>query len=231
MPSGVYIRTEKHKEITRNGILNFYKNGGVSGMKNKKHTRETKEKQSNSHIDFFKNGGIAGMANKKHTEEVKLKMSIDRTGIKYPNRKSPPPFSEIHKNNISNGLIGNKNCIGRKPWNIGLTKETNKIMMELSNNQKGKKRPYMSGKNHHGYKGGIAEKQTLEYKEKTAGRKKPEQCDVCGEIRTICFDHDHITEKFRGWICHRCNLVLGHVKDSSELLIKLSEYIKNSKKQ
>src|SRR3990167_9000853 len=46
----------------------------------------------------------------------------------------------------------------------------------------------------------------LQRKEKIAGRKRAEFCDVCGSDgkkhkNGICFDHDHETNKFRGWIC------------------------------
>lgn len=63
--------------------------------------------------------------------------------------------------------------------------------------------------------------------EKIAGRKRPEQCEICGAIGKICFDHDHNTGKFRGWICTRCNLVLGLVKDNAELLDAINKYISN----
>src|SRR3989304_5351286 len=69
--------------------------------------------------------------------------------------------------------------------------------------------------------------QTLEKKEKLAGRKKPEQCDICGAFgrdfrKGLCFDHDHKTGNFRGWICMRCNLAIGLAKDNSELLIAMA---------
>jgi recombination endonuclease VII len=63
-----------------------------------------------------------------------------------------------------------------------------------------------------------------------AGRPKPDACEVCGsneqyEHIGICFDHDHATGKFRGWLCAKCNLVLGLVSDSKERLIKLISYL------
>ena len=63
------------------------------------------------------------------------------------------------------------------------------------------------------------------------GRKVPEQCELCGAFggefkKGLYFDHDHKTGKFRGWICIRCNFALGMVKDNSELLLKMSEYVK-----
>ena len=77
------------------------------------------------------------------------------------------------------------------------------------------------------YKGGRKEtlKKLIQEKEKIAGRKKPEQCEICGAFGKICFDHNHETGEFRGWICKRCNTVLGFVKDDSELLVKLSKYL------
>src|ERR1700722_4580616 len=51
--------------------------------------------------------------------------------------------------------------------------------------------------------------------EAKATRKKPTFCEACGTPeavvgRTLCFDHDHATGLFRGWLCFNCNLVLGH---------------------
>ena len=59
-----------------------------------------------------------------------------------------------------------------------------------------------------------------------AGRPKPETCEICNELNIrIVFDHCHKQGHFRDWICDRCNRVLGLVKDSSELLAKLREYL------
>lgn len=60
------------------------------------------------------------------------------------------------------------------------------------------------------------------------GSTRPETCQVCGQGGKIVFDHDHAAAKFRGWLCTRCNLVLGHVKDDPELLKKLTEYLEAS---
>ena len=67
-----------------------------------------------------------------------------------------------------------------------------------------------------------------------AGR-EPIACDVCGQPHgefgnadRLHWDHDHHTGKFRGWLCCRCNTVLGRVRDSSELLQRLAAYLKNN---
>ena len=64
--------------------------------------------------------------------------------------------------------------------------------------------------------------------EKLAGRPKPDNCEVCGRKGIISFDHDHVTMKFRGWICNNCNMSLGLLSDSPELLRKLAEYLEKS---
>jgi hypothetical protein len=76
-------------------------------------------------------------------------------------------------------------------------------------------------------KGGIEaiERRKAEKEKRMAAGKKPEQCEICGAFGRICFDHDHNTDKFRGWICWRCNAVLGLVKDSADLLEALKKYI------
>ena len=65
----------------------------------------------------------------------------------------------------------------------------------------------------------------LKKQETRAGRKRPSRCELCSDTVKICFDHDHSTGQFRGWICHRCNLAIAFAKDSPELLIKMSKYL------
>jgi len=69
------------------------------------------------------------------------------------------------------------------------------------------------------------ERRKAEREKRLLAGKKPEQCEVCGSFGKICFDHDHNNNKFRGWICWRCNVVLGFVKDSVDLLEALKKYI------
>lgn len=65
--------------------------------------------------------------------------------------------------------------------------------------------------------------------EKTAGRPRPESCEVCGRRNGkhgIAFDHCHQTGAFRGWLCYSCNTILGHADDNPEILSKLIDYLK-----
>ena len=86
-------------------------------------------------------------------------------------------------------------------------------------------RPHLKGENHPQWTGGLNK---LQKQEVIVGRKRPEQCELCGSIGVICYDHNHKTGEFRGWICQRCNLTLGFVKDNSELLFAMIDYIKNN---
>lgn len=38
-------------------------------------------------------------------------------------------------------------------------------------------------------------------------------------------DHDHDTEQFRGWLCHKCNLGLGNLGDDPERCKRAMEYL------
>ena len=69
-------------------------------------------------------------------------------------------------------------------------------------------------------------KRQIEKMEKIAGRKRPDNCEICNEGDTIVFDHCHTTGKFRGWICKRCNVTLGKVQDDPALLEKMALYLR-----
>ena len=67
------------------------------------------------------------------------------------------------------------------------------------------------------------------------GRPRPDLCEMCGEPPIgrgkkseagICFDHDHTTGKPRGWLCDRCNKVLGLIRDDPALLERMADYLR-----
>lgn len=63
----------------------------------------------------------------------------------------------------------------------------------------------------------------------TAGRPCPDACEICGRTGLkIVFDHCHKHGHFRGWICRRCNSVLGMVRDDPRLLAMLSAYLQRT---
>lgn len=54
-------------------------------------------------------------------------------------------------------------------------------------------------------------------------------CDICGGNQkpgaALAKDHDHVTGKTRGRLCHNCNLVLGHAKDNPKILRDAADYL------
>lgn len=62
------------------------------------------------------------------------------------------------------------------------------------------------------------------------GRPRPHSCDICGGDKGgIVFDHCHKTNAPRGWICWRCNVVLGLVEDDTRLLTQMIAYLQRTK--
>lgn len=53
------------------------------------------------------------------------------------------------------------------------------------------------------------------------------ECIICGETQSqqLSIDHDHSTGHVRGALCTRCNLGLGHFRDSPELLRLAALYL------
>jgi Recombination endonuclease VII len=57
-------------------------------------------------------------------------------------------------------------------------------------------------------------------------------CAICqggpdAKSKKLAVDHDHRTGKIRSLLCRGCNVGIGNLKDSPELLIKAAQYIKD----
>ena len=150
-------------------------------------------------------GKLAGFKGKHHTEISKKKI-----GIYSKNRKWSNEVKEKMKNSH----------LGRKYKTMSVEGRNN-----ISKGRVGK----FLGKNHPFWKGGKRD-----YMKKHAPRPMPEQCEICGafmsdfKIKSLCYDHDHKTGAFRGWICTRCNVAIGMVKENVETLQAIIDYIKKS---
>lgn len=61
-------------------------------------------------------------------------------------------------------------------------------------------------------------------------RNKVKVCEICSTTEVLGIDHNHNTNKVRGFLCRACNLGIGHLKDDSTLvknaLIYLQKYDK-----
>lgn len=58
--------------------------------------------------------------------------------------------------------------------------------------------------------------------------KKPEVYTHKGQLKKLTIDHNHKTGKFRGLLCHHCNLLLGHARDNITTLLAAVEYLRSS---
>lgn len=66
-------------------------------------------------------------------------------------------------------------------------------------------------------------------KEQAATRPRPDLCEVCNRLPgryVLCFDHDHVVGHFRGWLCRKCNTVLGLCDDDPKILEALARYLR-----
>jgi hypothetical protein len=54
-------------------------------------------------------------------------------------------------------------------------------------------------------------------------------CAICGKTNWNGhgpnIDHDHITGKIRGILCHNCNLALGHIGDDPKIARAMGDYL------
>lgn len=64
---------------------------------------------------------------------------------------------------------------------------------------------------------------------------KSKVCDCCGKPsywghgapKSLVLDHNHKTEKFRGWLCDHCNVGIGLLGDDIEGLQMAMAYLQN----
>jgi hypothetical protein len=79
-----------------------------------------------------------------------------------------------------------------------------------------------------------------EIKKRTPTVSKDHICPICkrsaeeilenktSKTNPWCLDHEHSTQKFRGYLCHKCNLALGNFSDDIERLYNAIIYLKET---
>jgi len=60
--------------------------------------------------------------------------------------------------------------------------------------------------------------------------KRENKCDICKENCKLFVDHNHVTMKFRGLICMKCNSAIGLMNDSVVNLKNMIEYLEKGNK-
>jgi hypothetical protein len=165
----------------------------------------------------------------RHSEETKRKLSSNWNLAGRIFRANKTSFTKGDQR-----LIGNKNAEGMKPNQTSFKKGEHRSLKiefkkgEMSEKMKNNKNSH-TGEKHHKWKGGFS----FGYIRKHLPRPIPEQCEICGVFgkdmkKGLCYDHNHETNKFRGWICGRCNIALGMVKDNTETLLAMVKYLKKN---
>ena len=77
------------------------------------------------------------------------------------------------------------------------------------------------------FRNGIKHANVNKEQEQIAGRPRPHTCEICHNSGSICFDHNHETGQFRGWICTNCNIALGYIKDNVQTLQAMIVYLQH----
>ena len=161
----------------------------------------------------FKKGGVGYWAGKKRkplSVETKLKISLRLMGRKL----SPEHRLLVMKNLKTSGVNRMK---GKK--------HSQETKDKISKAMKDKGRLWITQEERN-----LRKRSYFQLtRERLAGKEIKNNCEICGSNKKICFDHDHITGKFRGWICRKCNTALGMVNDDKELLLKLVAYLEKDK--
>lgn len=53
------------------------------------------------------------------------------------------------------------------------------------------------------------------------------RCAICKRHVKLVVDHDHVTGKFRGMLCNKCNKGLGLFEDSIQFLVMAQMYLED----
>jgi hypothetical protein len=54
------------------------------------------------------------------------------------------------------------------------------------------------------------------------------RCAICLQLKPLVVDHCHTTNVVRGLLCHQCNVGIGFLNDSCEILENAVKYLKKT---
>lgn len=66
-------------------------------------------------------------------------------------------------------------------------------------------------------------------REARAGRPQSITCELCGRKCKTLYDHNHGTGQFRGWLCVKCNTMVGFIENNRDLVKRMIQYIEHHK--
>lgn len=55
-------------------------------------------------------------------------------------------------------------------------------------------------------------------------------CAICHERRSLCVDHDHKTNAFRGLLCAQCNSAIGMLREDTSIIRSACTYLEKWRK-
>jgi hypothetical protein len=54
-------------------------------------------------------------------------------------------------------------------------------------------------------------------------------CPICNRQKPLVYDHDHLTGRFRGFVCGNCNSAMGHAGDDPARLEAMAAYLRRDR--
>jgi hypothetical protein len=113
------------------------------------------------------------------------------------------------------------------------TVEEKRTAQRLAGERFRQRHPKSAADHHRFVKFGMTKEQ---FEEKAAAQgglckicHEPEPGHRNGVRKALAVDHDHVTLKFRGLLCSRCNTALGLLKENVGLIEELISYIQKNR--
>ncbi len=110
------------------------------------------------------------------------------------------------------------NAVITKPPVLTEDEKNSKYVMKHYYNNRERILKNKRNKNHEKY--GLTKEQYDEMKKEQKGK-----CAICGKTKKLVIDHDHRNGKVRKLLCNQCNVGIGLLQDSPDILEIAKKYI------